>query len=217
LVVKFLLEGATGWLADHSPAIQALASVANVILAGVLVWTTIRYARITADILEESRKSRLAAEQQVKAAESQASASRSQASAAYETLRLLREELQLGPSIVQSAIASAISSIEYWKSLDVVRLASVRGLPTTNDLVPLSAGIATDHARRISLQGAQLLSNAWDELRRAKDEIDRVTELGRAHGTGLTSLTTVNFHGGHHLGEALRLLIETQKHLMHTR
>src|SRR5215472_10011007 len=53
---------ASDWLAAHAAAVQALASVVSVILAGILVWTTIRYARSTADILEESRKSRKAVE-----------------------------------------------------------------------------------------------------------------------------------------------------------
>lgn len=69
-------KSASDWLTAHAAAVQALASVSSVILAGILLWTTIRYARSTADILEESRKSR-------KAVESQASASQAQATAAF--------------------------------------------------------------------------------------------------------------------------------------
>jgi len=116
---------ASDWLTGHAAAVQALASVANVILAIVLVWTTIRYAHSTAKILEESRKSREAIELQAKAAQSQASASQAQANAAFESIHLLRErledELGLGRSIIHSAIDSAVSAISYWKERRVVK------------------------------------------------------------------------------------------------
>jgi hypothetical protein len=73
-------------IATWSDAITALAAAVNVILVGVLVVVTWKYAKSTADILEESRKARKVAEQQVTAAQSQAASAQAQATAAFETV-----------------------------------------------------------------------------------------------------------------------------------
>src|SRR5215472_14692699 len=165
------------WLTRHAPAVQALASIANVILASILVWTTIQYARSTAKILEESRKSREAIELQAKAAQSQASASEAQANAAFESIHLLRErledELGLGRSIIQSAIDSAVSAISYWKQRPLAQTASAPGFPPSDDLIPANALRAVEHARHVSPEAAEELSSAFDDLRKARNEIER--------------------------------------------
>jgi len=165
------------WLTRHAPAVQALASIANVILASILVWTTIQYARSTAKILEESRKSREAIELQAKAAQSQASASEAQANAAFESIHLLRErledELGLGRSIIHSAIDSAVSAISYWKQRPLAQTASAPGFPPSDDLIPANALRAVEHARHVSPEAAEELSSAFDDLRKARNEIER--------------------------------------------
>ncbi len=170
----------SNWLTAHAAAVQALASVASVIFAGILVWTTIRYARSTAEILEESRKSR-------KAAESQASAGEAQARAAFESIALVRQQLEdqlgLGRSVIHSAIDSAVSAISYWKERPVTHVAKASGLPPSDNLIPANAVSAVEHARRVSPQAAQQLSSAFDDLQHAKNEIERIRLLGRAAGT----------------------------------
>jgi hypothetical protein len=164
------------WLAAHAAAVQALASVASVILAGILVWTTIRYARSTADILEESRKSR-------KAVESQASASQAQAAAAFEGIALVRQQLEdqlgLGKSIIHIAIDSAVSAISYWKERPLTDVAKAPGLPPPDNLIPANAPAVVEHARRIAPQVTQELSSAFDDLRNARNEIERIRLLGK--------------------------------------
>jgi hypothetical protein len=178
----------TDWLTGHAAAVQALASIVSVILAGILVWTTIRYAHSTAKILEESRKSREAIELQAKAAQSQASASDSQAQAAFESIHLLRErledELGLGRSIIHSAIDSAVSAISYWKQRPLAHVARAPGFPPSDDLIPPNALRAIEHARHISPKTSELLSAAFDDLRNAKNEIERIRLLGDTRGPG---------------------------------
>lgn len=170
------MTNASDWLSTHALAVQALASVVSVILAGVLVWTTIRYASSTANILEESRKSR-------KAIESQASASRAQASAAFQSIELVRQQLEdqlgIGRSVIHSAVDSAVSAISYWKERPVTDVAKALGLPPTDNLIPANASAAIEHARRIDPQVAQELSSAFDDLRNASHEIERIRLLAK--------------------------------------
>jgi hypothetical protein len=177
------LPALSEWLTAHAAAVQALASVASVLLAGILVWTTIRYARSTADILEESRKSRKAFESQASASQAQASASQAQATAAFESIALVREQLEdqlgLGKSIIHSAIDSAASAISYWKERPITDVAKGAGLPPPDDLIPVNAPAAVEHARRVAPQVAPELSSAFDDLRNAKNEIERIRLLGK--------------------------------------
>src|SRR5215469_375902 len=165
---------ASDWLAAHAAAVQALASVVSVILAGILVWTTIRYAHSTADILEESRKSR-------KAVELQAHASQSQASAAFESIALVRQQLDdqlgLGRGIIHSAIDSAVTAIDYWKKRPLANAAAASGFPPSDNLIPMNAAVAVEYARRIAQNVALELSSAFDDLRNAVNEIERVRRL----------------------------------------
>jgi hypothetical protein len=119
---------ATGWLSNHSLAVQAIAAIAGIVLTAVLVCTTIFYARATSGILAESQKARIATEKQ-------ASASLSQASATIRTVDLMQQQMDLqlglGQSFLRTALGSAISAIEYWKTQDMAKLANMRGLPPT--------------------------------------------------------------------------------------
>jgi hypothetical protein len=163
------------WLTAHAAAVQALASIASVILAGILVWTTIRYTWSTAEILEESRKSR-------KAIEAQVAASNSQATAAFQSIHLVREQMEdqigLGRGVVHSAIDSAVSAIDYWKKRPLTSAAAGAGFPSPDNLIPANANAAVEHAQRIAPAVAQELSSAFDDLRNAANEIDRIKRLG---------------------------------------
>ena len=198
--------------------ISACATALNTILVCWLAVITGKYARTTAAILEESRKAREAAERQVAAAKSQASAAQAQASVAYQTLALLKQQLEdqlgLGRGIVQTAIHGAISAIDYWRSLKLIDLAKERGLPQTDGLIAPDMHGAIEHARRISEKGAELLAAAWDNLQRARDEIDRLKERGISQGHWLGHHGDLNFRGETYLKEAFDLLLRAQKSLL---
>ena len=134
----------------------------NVFLVFVLVVITAYYARKTADILEESRKSRQAAERQ--------------ASAAEVSIRVLRqrleEELGLSKTIVAAAIQAATRNIEYWKQANVYNLACTNALPRTINLLPVKYQSAIQHARRISVEASVELLGVFDNLRFAQTEIE---------------------------------------------
>jgi hypothetical protein len=197
------------WLTAHAAAVQALSSVASVILAGILVWTTIRYARSTAEILEESRKSREAIELQAKAAQSQSSASQAQASAAFESIALVREQLEdqlgLGRSVIHSAIDRAVSAISYWKERPLADVAKAPGLPPSDNLIPPNASAAVEHARRNAPQVTQELSSAFDDLRNARNEIERIRLLSKPR-TGLGFLEQTQSKAPEYLDSAFKKL-----------
>jgi hypothetical protein len=165
----------TGWLSNHSLAVQALAAIAGIVLTVVLVCTTIFYARTTSGILAESQKARIAAEKQ-------ASASLSQASATIRTVDLMQQQMDLqlglGQSFLQTTLGSAINAIEYWKSQDTSKLANMRGLPPTENLEVQNISAALNYARRIDQAAAQLVSSAFDDLRAARNELEIMREIG---------------------------------------
>lgn len=134
----------------------------NVALVFALVVITAYYAWSTKRILEESRKTREAAERQAAAAE--------------ESIRALRQRLEeeagLSRTIVAAAIQTATRNIEHWKSLNIPNLAVIHGLPKTVDLLPPEYHSAVQHARRISVDASAELSSAFDNLRMAKTEIE---------------------------------------------
>jgi hypothetical protein len=172
-----LLNAASIWLAAHSAAVQAAATVATVLLTGVLAITTIVIARSTAAITDESRRARLAAEEQV--------------SAAQKSDDLLRQQFQhqddVSRSVVRSAIGSAENAIAYWKLRPLSDTSKAAGFPPSDNLVPGNAFAAVEHARSISLQAAEDLSSAFDDLRNAVNEIER-TRLRTVERSGLGDL-----------------------------
>jgi hypothetical protein len=108
------------WITIISAVIAAFAAIVNAGSVVILVVITSRCARSTAEILDESRKVRQAAERQANAAQQAISASLLQANAAQAGVDLLRQQseaqLGLGRGIIQSAIGSALTAISYWKS-----------------------------------------------------------------------------------------------------
>jgi hypothetical protein len=201
----------SAWLADHSLAVQALAAVASVLLTTVLVVTTIFYARVTRKILEESERTR-------KAAQRQASATEQQATAAQRSVDLLQqqlaEQLGLGYSVVQSAIESAINAITYWKAQPLSNLAKHRALPPTDSLVPPNALAAVDHARRIDQQAAQQLSSAFDDLRNARNEIESMKQVGQIIGQGSGFFDSTSHQAEKYLDSAFEKLQKAQATLL---
>lgn len=176
------------WITMISAAIAAIAAIVNAVSIVVLVIITNRYAKSTAEILDESRKARQAAERQANAAQESISASIRQASAAQASVDLLHQQLEeqlgLGRGVIQSAIASAMSAISYWKSKPLSDVSRAGSLPPTDDLLPMNAVAAIEHARRISAEGAQFLSEAFDDLRLAKNEIERIKRVNQTMRTG---------------------------------
>lgn len=165
-------SGAWAWIGNHASAVEAITAVISAFLASALVVTTVIYAHITHRILEESRKARLAAE--------------GQASAARRSVELLREQIEdqagLGRSLVQTAMESAVSSIEYWKKQDIAGCARFGAMPPTDGLVPVKADSAVEHARRMNPEVAQHLSSAFDNLRMAKNEVESMKGVERDRG-----------------------------------
>ena len=145
------------WVTLSAAVIAVVGTAVNAASVEVLVLITNRYAKSTANILDESRKAREAAEKQAEAAQKSFSASVPQASAAPASVSLLRQQIEgqlgLGRGIVQSATASALSRITYWKSLPLTNLSKASSLPPTIDFLPVNAQSSIEHARRISEQG----------------------------------------------------------------
>jgi hypothetical protein len=154
--------------------IVAVASIVNAISVVILVRITSRYAESTQQILEESRKSREAAEKQ--------------AAAAQANIDFLQHQIEtqagLGRMMVQSAIESRITSITYWRSLPLSDLSRATSLPNPNDLLPANLSSALEHARGISPTIGQLFSEAVDNLRIAKNEIERAKNVNAAIKSG---------------------------------
>jgi hypothetical protein len=161
------------WLTSHSTSVQATAAIAGVVLTAVLVVTTILYLRATNRILVESRKSRAAAE--------------SQASAAQRTIGLLQQQLEeqmgLGKLIVKEAIHSTRQTIEYWNGQPGIgQLAEAHGLPPVDRVLPSNWENILEHARRISADGAASLTQAFDNLKKMCDEVERTRGIAKRQG-----------------------------------
>jgi len=137
---------------------------------------------------EETAAQLAASQKQVEAAIKSAGAATSSANAAHESLRLMRQQLEeqagLGQSVLQSAIESAISAIQFWRGQDLPRLANMRGLPPTDNLAPQNISVALNHARKIDLPAAQHVSSAFDDLQAARLELEIMREIapGRIMG-----------------------------------
>jgi hypothetical protein len=134
----------------------------NAISVVVLVAVTWYYARTNNRILKESEKMRRAAELQ--------------AAAAAATLRRLKEQAvhqnALSRSIVRTTIDSAIQNAKDWKGLIRINFVNGYTFPSPDNLVPADFHGVMQHAREISLDCANSLSSAFDDLRSAQKEIE---------------------------------------------
>lgn len=180
-------ETITAW----SAAAQALAALASLVVAIVLVWITHKYMKLTKGILEETSKARAAGEESAKAA-------RSSATAAFESIHLVRQQIEeqagLGRIIVQAGVASALTAIKYWSEQNVQNLAPTKQLPPTDNLVLENARAIVDHAARMDSDAAQRLSSAFDDMKNARNEIEstREVEPSTARLTGVYGVASGN-------------------------
>jgi chemotaxis protein histidine kinase CheA len=177
-------------ITTYAAIVQAAAAVVSLTVAGVLAIVTHRYMKLTKGILDETAKARVAAERS-------ASAAQESASATLQSLHLLRQQLEeqagIGRLTVESTIDSAVAAIHHLKSQGLGQWAVVRALPSTANLFPQKANAASDHAARISTALAMKLSTAFDDLRVAFDQIERLRNLVSALGidSGALSPTAV--------------------------
>jgi hypothetical protein len=173
--------------------IVAVASSVNAISVVVLVVITYKYAESTKAILEESHKAREAAERQADAAQQNIKAANSQANAAQANVDFLQRQLEaqigLGRGMVQAAIDSAIRSISYWRGLQISDLSRATSLPDPSGLLPPNIATVVEHASRISVPAAELVSEGFDNLRLAKNEVERVRNASKAINTGFYDST----------------------------
>jgi hypothetical protein len=179
------LEQTSRWLADHSLAVQAVAAAVGILLTAVLVATTIFYAHTTTKILEESRKTREAAERQ--------------ATASQENLQLLKRQLEaqlgLGPQVLRESILDAKRLIVYWLERAAHIAYPPHGNPDPAVLVTSALVGAADHARKISDECVQLILEAHDALRNAKSEFERAYQTARHQTLALGGIgPTVYLH-----------------------
>lgn len=153
----------------------------NAISVVVLVVVTAYYAWTTRKILAESEKMR-------KAAEKQAESAVAQASAALATLHHLQQQVEnlqgLGRSIVRTTIDSVVRSIEDWKGLDIKANFAIAETFPSPALIPENAQIVVEHARRISDCCATLLTEMFDDLREAENQINILRAGANAKRSG---------------------------------
>ena len=74
--------------------------------------------------------------------------------------------------VIALAIQSALSKIEYWRGQNVANLAAIYQLPSTLDLVPDHSSTAVLEAGRISQEASAELSNAFESLKRAQQQLE---------------------------------------------
>lgn len=153
-----------------SPAAEWVNAISVVVLVGVTAY----YAFTSNKILKESEKMRKAAEKQALSADFQASI----ASATLDQLRHQNEELRgFGKSVVRTTIDSAVSSIERWQKLDIRQnFVNAHTFPSPGDLIPGNAQSAMEHARRVSKLCVVLLTDAFNDLRSARDQIETLKQ-----------------------------------------
>ena len=165
-----MLDQISRWLADHSLAVQAFSTVAGPLLTAVLVATTIFYAYTTEKILEESRKSREAAEKQ--------------AQAANETLRFVRqryeEDLTYHLQELRAGIADGLDLARTWLRHVPGAIADPAEL-TENRLLDVAPTLGR---YRQSVRGWSLMDTQHSEMPKPnlKSSVKRSTALSPSTG-----------------------------------
>ena len=91
-------------ITTYAAIVQAAAAVVSLIVAGVLAFVTHRYMKLTKGILDETAKARVAAERS-------ASAAQESASATFQSLHLMRQQLEEQAGIGRLTVESAIDRI----------------------------------------------------------------------------------------------------------
>jgi len=127
----------------------------------------------------------------------------------------LDDQLGLGQSVIHTAVDSAVSEIKYWKDLPVANVAAAPGLPAPDNLIPANASSAVEHARRVSESAAALLSSAFEDVRKAISEIERVKLLGNYKSPGSSFLDPRPGNAPEYLDSALKKLLEVKAMMPH--
>jgi hypothetical protein len=176
------------WLKTYESVAIWLEGIALILILGLDWRERIDQRKERQEQHKETAAQLSASQKQVEAAIKSADAATTSANAAQESLRLMRHQLEeqagLGQSVLQSAIETAISAIQFWKGQDLPKLANMRGLPPTDNLAPQDISAALDHARKIDLSAAQQVSSAFDDLQSARLELKIMREIapGRIMG-----------------------------------
>jgi hypothetical protein len=140
----------------------AAVNVINALAVVVLVFVTAWYAKSTAKILEETRKTTKAIERQAEAAEKQLKALHEQM-----TRQAVSEK-----AVIANVMQKALSDIEYWQSANIPNLATSRQLPQQIDLVPADAGMALLYVSHVSRDAWEELQAAFTNLRYPRGELE---------------------------------------------
>jgi hypothetical protein len=122
----------------------------------------------------------------------------------------LEEQAGIGKLTVEYTIDSAVSVIHHLKHQGLGQWAVVRALPPTANLFPQKAGSAIDHAARISTNLATKLASAFDDLRMAFDQIERLRNLVGTLGVDSGALSTTAIKTDELLTNALTKFMEAK-------
>jgi alkanesulfonate monooxygenase SsuD/methylene tetrahydromethanopterin reductase-like flavin-dependent oxidoreductase (luciferase family) len=189
------------------------------IAAAIAALATVAYFIATIFILRETRKSAEAAGDAMRAAKDNAQATKQSASAAQgsassaaESLTLMRQQIEeqadLGRSVVQTTVDTAVATVAHWRALSLPELVVSR-IPNTDDLVPSRADSAVEHARRISQEAAGKLSSAFDDLRNARRQLETLRNVPFPDLRASSYEPSCKHFEGH-LGTALEKLMQVR-------
>jgi len=102
-------------------------------------------------------------------------ANQRQAHSAEETLRLLKQQTEeltgFGRRQIEMVIKETLETIQYWKNEDLQNRVFSRLLPENPNLLSGSHKSALENANRISSSLSSLLSDGFQEIRSAQDQL----------------------------------------------
>jgi hypothetical protein len=184
----------------------AVATIVNTLTVCVLILINIGYLRAANNQAEASLRQATAASEQV-------TESRAQVKLAQDNIEFLRnrlnEDLVFGRDHVLNAIKSAMIRITYWKGLPLTELRVASSFPDSHDLVPSDVAIVAEHARRISSEVGQHVTQGFDYLELARNEIERLRNANVAIPSG--SYDSRPSVGPAHLANALECFENARK------
>jgi len=163
------------WIIANAGAITAIAAFIAALATVAYFIATILIFRETKKAADATTEAAQAAKDNALAAKQSAGAAQSSAGAASESAALMREQFyeqaNRDRSIVQTTVNSAVANIDHWRNLPIKNFGSAQ-IPPTDDLVPATADSAVECARRISSEATTLLSSAFDDMRKARRELE---------------------------------------------
>jgi len=205
--LKDLLLYLPSWISAFFTVVIAVATVAY-------VWLTRRLWQETKKSADAATEAVRAAKDNALAAKQSASAAQSSAGAASESAALMRQQFydqaERGRLTVEFTIDSAVNAIDHLKSQSLGEWAIVHALPPTVNLFPLTAGAVIEYACPISALLATKLSSAFDDLRIAFDQIERLRNLVSTPGVNSDALRPTAVKADQLLTSALRKFTEAK-------